>query len=58
MTDKRTVLVVEDEEMLLNAVTMEFEDAGFAVLSTTVRAPWSPTEAPTRRGYVLGQRRP
>ena len=33
MSDKRTVLVVEDEEMLLNAVIMEFEDAGFAVLS-------------------------
>lgn len=32
MSEKRTVLVVEDEEMLLNAVSMEFEDAGFAVL--------------------------
>ncbi|MBD8906570.1 response regulator [Methylorubrum zatmanii] len=32
MTDKPTVLVVEDEEMLLNAVAMEFEDAGFTVL--------------------------
>ncbi len=32
MADKRTVLVVEDEEMLLDAVTMEFEEAGFAVL--------------------------
>ena len=32
MSDKRTVLVVEAEEMLLNAVSMEFEDAGFAVL--------------------------
>ncbi|MFY9289770.1 MAG: response regulator [Methylorubrum rhodinum] len=32
MSDKRTVLVVEDEEMLLSAVSMEFEDAGFDVL--------------------------
>ena len=32
MADKRTVLVVEDEEMLLSAVAMEFEDAGYDVL--------------------------
>lgn len=32
MADKRTVLVVEDEEMLLSAVSMEFEDAGYDVL--------------------------
>ncbi|GJE74759.1 response regulator [Methylorubrum suomiense] len=32
MSDKRTVLVVEDEEMLLSAVSMEFEDAGYDVL--------------------------
>jgi CheY-like chemotaxis protein len=31
MSDKRTVLV-EDEEMLLSAVSMEFEDAGYDVL--------------------------
>lgn len=32
MVDRRRVLVVEDEEMLLNAVAMEFEDAGYEVL--------------------------
>ncbi|WP_232628797.1 response regulator [Methylobacterium sp. Leaf118] len=32
MADRRRVLVVEDEEMLLNAVAMEFEDAGFEVI--------------------------
>ncbi len=35
MSDKRTVLVVEDEEMLLSAVSMEFEDAGYDVLCAT-----------------------
>lgn len=32
MADRRKVLVVEDEEMLLSAVAMEFEDAGYDVL--------------------------
>lgn len=34
----------------------EMQAAGFAVMCRTERAPWAGTEAPTRRGYLLGQR--
>jgi SAM-dependent methyltransferase len=39
-----------------DAVTRDVEDAGFAVMSTTVRRPWPDVEHPSRRCYLLAQR--
>ena len=38
-------------------VVRDLEAAGFAVMSTVIRQPWPGVEHPSRRCYVLAQRR-